>query len=103
MTLVIFLIGLIGAFLVLLSGLAFFRAKDVYISTHVAMIFGCYAMPVILLAIGLEKFSATALVKILLLIILNLIGTNLLCYLTTKRALSDGIVPDVVAEISRSQ
>lgn len=101
MELLIFVGAFIGASLLLLSGLALFRAKDVFTMTHVALIFGIYALPITLLSIGLEKFSLAVLLKILLLILFNWIATQLTCYIATKEALKRGILPDIVAEIKR--
>jgi multisubunit Na+/H+ antiporter MnhG subunit len=101
MEIVIFLIEILGALLLLLSGVAIFRTKDVFTMTHVTMIFGIYVLPMVLLTIAIEKFSLVVLLKILLLIFFNWLATHLICYLATKEALKNNILPDVVAEIRR--
>lgn len=101
MELAIFITGFAGASLLLLSGLALFRSKDVFAMTHVALICGLYALPLLLISFSLEKFSLAVLLKILLLILFNFLATQMICYLAAKEALKNGVLPDVVAEIQR--
>jgi multisubunit Na+/H+ antiporter MnhG subunit len=87
-------ISIPACLLLIASALAFLRTKDVFTMTHVVMIANCYVVPLILIAIAVEHFSLTSLVKIIGLIVLNLIVANLLCYLVVRRATTNKIVPD---------
>ncbi len=78
----------------LAAALAFLRAKDVFVMTHVVMIANCYIVPLILLVIALENLSVASSIKVVGLILLNLVVANLLCYLVARRAMTNKITPD---------
>lgn len=88
------LIAIIFSFLLILSAIAFFKAKNVFIMSHVVMASNCYIVPFFLLSIGLEKFSWISFVKIIVLILLNLVIVNLICHATLRRAMINKIAPD---------
>lgn len=58
------------------------------------MIYGCYVVPITLIAIEIEKFSWISFAKILALILLNLVIVNLVCNVAVRRAIINKIVPD---------
>ena len=87
-------IGVISSTLLLLSALAFLKARDVFTMTHVVMVANCYIIPLLLLAVEIEKFSLLSFSKILGLIILNLVVANLLCHTILRRAVINKISPD---------
>ncbi len=62
--------------------------------THIAMIYGCYVVPITLIAIEIEKFSLISFAKIMALILLNLVIVNLVCNAAIRRAIINKIVPD---------
>lgn len=78
----------------LASALAFLRAKDVFVMTHVVMIANYYIVPLILLVIALDNLSVASSIKVAGLILLNLVVANLLCYLVVRRAMTNKIAPD---------
>lgn len=80
--------------LLLAAAIAFLKAKDVFIMTHIVMIANCYIIPLVLISIAIEHFSWLSFAKIVALILLNLIVTNLLCYLVAQRAMTNKIAPD---------
>lgn len=92
---IFFLAFAIPSTLLMLAGaLAFLRAKDVFVMTHVVMIANCYVVPLILISIAIEHLSFVSFAKIIGLILLNLVVTNLLCYLVARRAMTNKITPD---------
>lgn len=86
---------LLGALALLVSAIAFFRAKDVFTMTHVVMAANCYAVSLILIGLEIEKFSWISLTKIVVLIFLNIVITILLCHATLRRAMINKITPDI--------
>jgi multisubunit Na+/H+ antiporter MnhG subunit len=86
--------AIFSTFLMLAAALAFLRAKDVFVMTHVVMIANCYIVPLILLVIALENLSVASSIKVVGLILLNLVVANLLCYLVARRAMTNKITPD---------
>lgn len=78
----------------LIATIAFLKAKDVFVMTHIVMIANCYVIPSLLIAIELTKFSWLSFVKIMVIIILNLVVNNLLCYAILRRAMINKIIPD---------
>lgn len=84
----------LSSFLILITTVAFLRANDIYTMGHVAMIFNCYVVPLVLLAIEIEKFSLNSILKIITIGILNIVIANILCYLVLRRALINKINPD---------
>ncbi len=93
-------IGCLGGVLLIISSLAFKKARDVFTMSHIVMIANCYFIPLILLAIGMDKFSWVSFAKIIALIFVNLVIVNLLCHAIVKRALLNNIDPQ--AKIYRS-
>jgi multisubunit Na+/H+ antiporter MnhG subunit len=88
------LIAIIASFLLIVSAIAFFKAKNVFIMSHVVMASNCYIVPFFLITIGLEKFSWISFVKIIVVILLNLVIVNLICHATLRRAMINKIAPD---------
>ncbi len=90
----------LAVFLLLTSAIAFAKARDVFTMTHIVMIANCYIIPLLLIAIELEKFSWLSFAKIMALIVLNLVVVNLLCHAIIRRAILNKVDPK--AEIRRS-
>ncbi len=88
------IISITASFLLVLSALAFLKAKDIFTMLPIIMAVNCYIIPLLIIAIEIEKISLVSLGKIIALIILNLIITNLLCHTIAKRALINKIIPD---------
>ena len=88
------LIAVTASLLLITSAIAFFKAKNVFIMTHVVMANNCYILPFLLIAIGLEKFSWISFAKIILVVLLNLVIVNLICHATLRRAMINKIIPD---------
>ena len=88
------IISLVAASLLLLSAIAFLKAKDVFVMSHIVMIANCYIVPLLLIGIELGKFSWLSFVKILALILLNILIANLLNYAIIKHAMENKIAPD---------
>gem|GEM_PF-1420125 len=80
--------------LLIAAAVAFLKAKDVFIMTHIVMISNCCIVPLVLISIAIEHFSWLSFAKIIALILLNLIVANLLCYLVAQRAMTNKIAPD---------
>lgn len=100
MELLAWTISIIASLLLMISALAFLKARDLYSMTHVIMISNCYILPLLLIGLGVEKFSLISSAKILALILLNIIITNLLCYTILRKAVADKIRPE--AEVKSS-
>ncbi len=100
MELLAWTISIIASLLLMISALAFLKARDLYSMTHVIMISNCYILPLLLIGLGVEKFSLISSAKILALILLNIIITNLLCYIILRKAVADKIRPE--AEVKSS-
>ncbi len=88
------LITITASLLLIVSAIAFFKAKNVFIMSHVVMASNCYILPFFLIAVGLEKFSWISFVKIIVVILLNLLIVNLICHTTLRRAMINKIAPD---------
>ncbi len=82
------------SFLILITTIAFLRAKDVFTMTHVAMIFNCYILPITLIAIEIKNFSNTSILKILTLTLINIVIVNIVCHLILRRSMINKIYPD---------
>jgi multisubunit Na+/H+ antiporter MnhG subunit len=94
MSIVIYIINFFSVIFFLLSIVAFVRAKEIYVMTHIAIIASIYAIPLLLVGICLQKFSLQLLIKILFLILVNIISVNLICHLVVRRAYINKIMPD---------
>jgi multisubunit Na+/H+ antiporter MnhG subunit len=90
---------ILAAALLLLSAVAFLKAKDVFVMTHIIMIANCYIIPLLLIGIELMKFSWLSFAKTMVLIVLNLLIANLLCYAIARQAVMNKIEPD--AEVKK--
>ena len=84
----------ITSFLILVTTIAFLRAKDVFTMTHIVMIFNCYILPITLIAIELKNFSNTSFLKIITLTLINIVIVNIVCHLILRRAMINKISPD---------
>ncbi len=82
------------SFLILVTTIAFLRAKDIFTMTHVVMIFNCYILPLTLIAIEIKHFSSTSLLKIITLTLINIVIVNIVCHLILRRAMINKIYPD---------
>lgn len=89
----------IAAGLLLLSAIAFLKAKDVFVMVQITMIANCYIVPLLLISIELMRFSWLSFAKTLVLIALNLLIANLLCYAIARQAMLNKILPD--AEVKK--
>lgn len=94
------IISLSASLLLTISVIAFAKARDVFTMTHIVMIANCYIIPLLLIGIEIEKFSWLSFVKIIALIMLNLVVTNLLCHAIIRRAILNKVDPK--AEVKRS-
>lgn len=94
MYLLALIISSLSAIFLIIAAIAFLRAKDVFTMTHVTMAANCYLLPLILIAVELERFSLISAAKIATIIILNLIVTNLLCQTIVRRAMVNKVTPD---------
>ncbi len=94
MSIFIFILGFIAACLLVISSIAFLKAKDLFVMNKVILVYNFYIIPLILLTVELEKFSWISFAKTLVIIILNIIITNLLIYLITRRAIENKLLPD---------
>jgi multisubunit Na+/H+ antiporter MnhG subunit len=93
MELLAWTISIIASLLLMVSALAFLKSRDLYSMTHVIIISNCYIIPLLLIGLGVEKFSLISSAKILALILLNIIITNLLCYTILRKAFADNVKP----------
>lgn len=93
MELLAWIISIIASLLLTVSALAFLKSRDLYSMTHVIIISNCYIIPLLLIGLGVEKFSLISSAKILALILLNIIITNLLCYTILRKAFADKVKP----------
>jgi multisubunit Na+/H+ antiporter MnhG subunit len=87
-------IALLAAVLLVIASIAFMKAKDVFMMTHVTMIANCYVIPLLLIGIEIDRFSWLSFAKISALIVLNLVVANLLCHAIVRRAMINKITPD---------
>jgi multisubunit Na+/H+ antiporter MnhG subunit len=94
MSFVALVVGILTSLLLVAASLAFLKAKDVFTMTYVVMASNCYILPLLLLAVEIDRFSWISLTKILALIILNLVVVNLLCHVILRRAIINKITPD---------
>jgi len=83
------------SFLILITTIAFLRARDIFTMTHVVMIFNCYILPLTLIAIEIKNFSSTSILKIITLTLINIVIVNIVCHLILRRAMINKIHPDV--------
>jgi multisubunit Na+/H+ antiporter MnhG subunit len=94
MTFIALIITIIASLLLIIATIAFLKAKDVFMMTHVVMITNCYIIPLLLIGIGIEKFSLISTAKIITLIALNIVVASLLCHVIVRRAMINKITPD---------
>ncbi len=94
------IISAFALLMLLFSAIAFAKAHDVFTMTHIVMIANCYAIPLLLIGIEIDKFSWLSFIKIITLIALNLVVVNLLCHAVIRRAILNKVDPK--AEIKRS-
>jgi len=83
------------SFLILITTIAFLRARDIFTMTHVVMIFNCYILPLTLIAIEIKNFSSTSILKIITLTLINIVIVNIVCHLILRRAMINKIYPDI--------
>jgi multisubunit Na+/H+ antiporter MnhG subunit len=88
-----FIYTVAGIFLIIAS-LAFLRARDVFVMNQILKITNFYIIPLILIAVELEKFSLISLLKIIAIIIINIIISLLISHLIAKKAMNNKIIPD---------
>lgn len=94
MTIALYILAILAATLYLMASFAFFKCRDVFMMIQIVTICNFYIIPLILLIAELEKFSVVSFVKILIVIGLNFIATQLLCHAIGKEALNNNIKPD---------
>jgi len=87
-------IALLASIILVVSAIAFMKAKDVFMMTHITMIANCYIIPLLLIGVEIERFSWLSFAKIIALIVLNLVVANLLCHAIVRRAVINKITPD---------
>jgi len=89
------------SFLILITTIAFLRARDIFTMTHVVMIFNCYILPLTLIAIEIKNFSSTSILKIITLTLINIVIVNIVCHLILRRAMINKIYPDAETKNSK--
>ncbi len=94
MMIIAWILGITGAIFLALAAIAFFRAKDVFVMLQIITIVNFYIIPLILLAVEIERFSLISFFKTLVIILLNIVMTNLLNYTIAKKAIVNQILPD---------
>ncbi len=82
------------ALLLLISAIAFLRAKDVFAMTHVVLIANSYIVPLFLFVLLMENFSLIACVKIVTIAVISFLVSQLLCRAIIRRAILSKISPD---------
>ena len=100
MSLLALIISTLAALLLTVAAISFTKARDVFTMTHIVMIANCYVIPLLLIGIEIDKFSWLSFAKIIALIVLNLVVTNLLCHAIIRRSVLNKIDPK--AEVKRS-
>lgn len=88
------IIGPISVVFLIISAVALLRSKDLFTMIQIIKIANFYVFPLILIAIGLDKFSISSVFKIAAIIILNLVISHLLCYSIARKAMSEKVTPD---------
>ncbi len=91
---IIYTIAVLVSIIFALTALAFFKARDVYSMIHIVTICNFYIIPLLLIVVGIENFSLVSTGKILAIIVLNLLATQLLCHKIAQDALRDKIKPE---------
>lgn len=94
MTILMWILGSVGAVMFVLAAIAFLRAKDLYVMLQIACVTNFYIVPLILLAVELDKFSLLSFMKVLVIIVLNIVMTILVTHMISKRALEEKVMPD---------
>jgi multisubunit Na+/H+ antiporter MnhG subunit len=94
MDLISLIISLTACFLLFLSAIAFLRAKDIFVMTHIVMIANSYIIPLLIIGLEIKQLFALSFAKIIVVIILNLVITNLICHLILRRAIINKIIPN---------
>ncbi|NBX52356.1 MAG: hypothetical protein EBT63_01720 [Proteobacteria bacterium] len=84
----------LSSLLIIIATCALLRSNDIYTMAHIIMIFNCYLVPLILLAIEVRNFSAMSILKIITIGVLNILISNIICHLVLKRAMINKIYPD---------
>ncbi|MBM3590288.1 MAG: hypothetical protein FJX30_02790 [Alphaproteobacteria bacterium] len=92
--LVIVILICLSSLLIIIATCALLRSNDIYTMGHIIMIFNCYLVPLILLAIEVRNFSVMSILKIVTIGILNIVISNIICHLVLKRAMINKIYPD---------
>lgn len=88
------IIFLLSSILLIGCAIAFFKAKDIFSMAHIVMIGNCYAINLLLIGLTIKEFSLISLAKISIIIIFNIIISNLLCHIILRRAKVNNIVAD---------
>ena len=94
MELITLLIICLSSFLVLVTTVAFLKAKDIYTMSHIVIIFNIYIVPLALLSIETKNFSFISILKIIAIGILNIIIVNIITNILLRRAMINKIYPD---------
>lgn len=89
-----FLILFIGCFMLIICAIAFFRAKDIFVMMQPFKIIGLFALPLILLALTLERFSAKELSNAIALIIIEIIAALFFSHYFIQKSLENDTIPD---------
>ncbi len=96
MIIVAIFIALFGSMMLLMCAIAYLKAKDIFIMSHIVMIANFYAIPLLLIGVEIDRFSIVSLIKILTLIVMNLVIVNLLCHLIARRAMINKVATDKI-------
>jgi len=94
MELLALILSIIFSSMLLVSSLALFRSKDVFVMLHVIKITNFYLIPLFLIAFEMVNFSWVSLLKIFLIILMNVVFTLIICDAVIKKANSNNISPD---------
>ena len=87
------IITLIATLFLFFSCLAFLKAKDVFVMNHIVMAINLYILPLLLVGLGMERFSWASCLKILFLVLLNLIVVHLLVHAILRRCVINKVLP----------
>ena len=90
----IFIYSSLVSFYLIISAIAFFRSKDVFAMTKLAMMTSFYVFPIALLGIAIQDFEILSSIKLIMLIVINIILSSLVCHLLAMRAIKNKIDPD---------
>jgi multisubunit Na+/H+ antiporter MnhG subunit len=82
-----------GLLIIILCAIAIFKAKDIYQYIHFVSISNIYGLSILLIGLGLDKYSLVSMIKIISLVLFNIIITIIITQSIARRAMINGVVP----------